>query len=244
MTPDPAAPTAVERAFHAIRDKIIDGTLLPGAKLPGITDLCAMIGVSHSSVREAVSMLTALGVLESVRGSGTYVSDLHPEQVMAGLEFTLDLLDLEHFIELIELRRIVEAHVTSRAAARADTALDALLLSLTTAMEATSDPATFNRLDNQFHTAIYAAGGNASLAALLVVIKSKSRAYEIFDRPDAAKMRALTDASHTLIRRAIAARDPATAHAAAAGHVLQSEQWLRDRASLLAPHKPAIHDPG
>lgn len=233
---------AVERAFESIRGQIVDGTLLPGDRLPGIGDLCAQVGVSHSSIREAVSMLTALGVLESVRGSGTYVSQLGPEQVMGSLSVTLELLDLNHFLELYELRRIVEAHVTGQAAAHADAALDERLLTLARAMEATTDATTLNRLDNQFHTAIYRAGGNASLAALLDVVKSKSRGFEIYDLPDAAEIRTLTQASHRLILRAIAARDPDAANAAAAAHVLQTEAWLRDYASLLSQHKAAVHD--
>jgi DNA-binding FadR family transcriptional regulator len=243
MTAEDRPVSAVEKAFESIRRQIIDGDLTPGDKLPGIHELCAQIGVSHSSVREAVSMLAALGVLESSRGSGTYVSSLGPAEIMRGLSFTLELLDLDHFLELYELRRIVEAHVTGRCAARADAGVDAELAGLAAAMEAATDPVEIGRLDSRFHAAIYRVGDQPSLTALLHVIRSKSRGFDLFALPEGPRFKAMSDAAHRLIVEAIAARDAQAASTAAAAHVFQTERWLRELAPKLAQHHPAVQDP-
>ena len=62
---------------------IMNGELKPGQRLPTEEEFAARIGAGKSSVREAVKILEALGVLEIRRGDGTYVVD----------EFTGSMLD-------------------------------------------------------------------------------------------------------------------------------------------------------
>lgn len=54
---------------------ILNGELQPGQRLPTEDDFAARIGAGKSSVREAIKILEALGVLEIRRGDGTYVVD-------------------------------------------------------------------------------------------------------------------------------------------------------------------------
>ena len=54
---------------------ILNGELQPGERLPTEDDFAARIGAGKSSVREAIKILEALGVLEIRRGDGTYVVD-------------------------------------------------------------------------------------------------------------------------------------------------------------------------
>lgn len=226
--------SAVDTAINGIRARIASGELAPGDRLPNAEELCSALGVSRSSVREAVSMLSALGVLEARHGSGTYVSALRPEDVISGLSITVDLLPLDALLELYELRRLLEGHVSARAAARADADLDNVLGELTRAMEATDDGREASRLDQLFHEAIADAGGNPAIAALLRVLRARSRAYRLFDLPAADGIRAASDAGHRAITRAIAERDPVAAATAGAAHVAQTEAWLRE-------YQPAAH---
>lgn len=222
---------AMETALHGLRALIADGDLRPGDRLPSEGDLCERLGVSRGPLREAIRTLSALGVIDTRHGSGSYVSELHAADLIKGLGLTVGLLPLDSIIELYELRRALEAHAASLAAARVDsetiTRLDALLDQL----EAVTDDEELSELDNEFHSAIADVAGNDALATLLDVLRSRSRAYRIFTTDDAAQIKLLSDAGHRSILRGLEARDPVAASAAAAGHVAQTEFWLRKHQS-------------
>ncbi len=55
------------------RERIVDGTLLPGSRLPPELELAQQYGVSRNTVRQAMSTLVHAGLLERVQGRGTFV---------------------------------------------------------------------------------------------------------------------------------------------------------------------------
>ena len=220
--------TAVDTAFHGLRHMIASGRLRAGEKFPPEVDLCNELGVSRGSLREAVRMLGALGVIDSRHGSGTYVSALRPEDIVGGLALTVDLLPLSGLLEMYELRRILEAHAAAQAAARLTPEIEEEIGRLVDEMEATKDPALASALDARFHAVIAGAGGNPTLEAFLVVFRSRSRAYQVFDLPQGPELKHLSDLGHRAIANAICSRDPVTASVAAAAHVAQTEAWLRE----------------
>jgi GntR family transcriptional regulator, transcriptional repressor for pyruvate dehydrogenase complex len=219
--------SAVDGAFHGLRHMIASGRLVAGQKFPPEADLCDELGVSRGSLREAVRMLSALGVIESRHGSGTYVSQLRPEEIIGSLALTVDLLPLSGLLDMYELRRVLESHAAAQAAARITAEAEAELLSLIEEMEATSNPDLASSLDARFHAAIAGAGGNPTLMALLGVFRSRSRAYQVFELPNGPDLKRISDLGHRAIAEAIVGRDPVAASVAAAAHVAQTEAWLR-----------------
>lgn len=218
---------AMETALHGLRALIADGDLRPGDRLPSEGELCERLGVSRGPLREAIRTLSALGVIDTRHGSGSYVSELHAADLIKGLSLTVGLLPLDSIIELYELRRALEAHAASLAAARIDQEAIERLDALLDRLEAVADDEELSELDNEFHSAIADIAGNDALATLLDVLRSRSRAYRIFTTDDAAQIKLLSDAGHRSILRGLEARDPVAASAAAAGHVAQTEFWLR-----------------
>lgn len=227
---------AVDSALHGLRSLIADGTLRPGDKLPSEGELCEQLGVSRGSLREAIRMLSALGVLDTRHGSGTYVGALRAADVIESLSLTVGLLPLGAILELYELRRALEAHTASLAAARTDAATLTELDEILTELEATTDDDEQSRLDHAFHSRVVELGGNEAFAAMLSVFRSRSRSYRIFSTEDASEIKRLSDAGHRAILRALEARDPVAASAAAAAHVAQTEVWLRK-------HRPSAGAP-
>jgi GntR family transcriptional regulator, transcriptional repressor for pyruvate dehydrogenase complex len=219
--------SAVEKAFHGLRHMIAAGRLGAGARIPPEGDLCEELGVSRGSLREAVRMLAAMGVLEPRHGSGTYVSQLRPEDVIGSLSLTFDLLPLPGLLEMYEIRRVLEAHAAAKAAARRTPETVEALFAFIGAMEATDDPAEASELDHRFHAEIARSGGNPALASLLSVFRSRSRKYQIFTFPEGAELRHKSDQDHRVLATAIADRDPGAAAGAAEAHVAQTERWLR-----------------
>lgn len=74
------------------------------------------LGVSRSSLREAVRALTALGVLDARQGDGTYVTSLEPYLLLQGTRFVVELLEKETLLELLMVRRLLEPGATALAA--------------------------------------------------------------------------------------------------------------------------------
>ena len=218
---------ALDTALHGLRALIADGTLRPGDRLPSEGELCEQLGVSRGSLREAIRMLAALGVIDTRHGSGSYVDDLRAADLIAVLSLTVGLLPMDGVLELIELRRALESHATALAAARSDETVVAELEGLLDRIEQTEDFDEHSRLDHEFHMAVAAMAGNAALTSLVEVLRSRSREFRIEDPVDAAELKFHSDAGHRAILRGVAAKDPVAAGAAAAAHVAQTEFWLR-----------------
>lgn len=218
--------SAVDQAFHGLRRMIADGRLTAGQRIPPEADLCAELGVSRGSLREAVRMLAALGVIEPRHGSGTYVSRLRPEDIVGSLSLTVDLLPLSGLLEMYEIRRVLESHAAAQAAARTTPESLATIFECIEAMEATEDPVKVSELDQEFHAEIARAGGNPTLKTLLDVFRSRSRSYQVFTLPEGPRIKRASDEDHRAIATAIAAHDPVAAAAAASAHVAHTERWL------------------
>ncbi|MEU8792306.1 FadR/GntR family transcriptional regulator [Streptomyces sp. NPDC048643] len=231
---DPAPPkgTVTQRAIEQIKALIREGRLEPGQRLPTERDLASQLGISRSSMREAIRALTVLGVLEARHGSGIYVTQLEAGDLLETFGVVADLSRGHQLVELLELRRILESTATAMAAARITPDQLAEVDKQLTAMNATDDPEQILAHDLAFHREIVAAAGNETMTAILDGLSSRTfrarvwRGYQeegAFDR---------TRREHAAILRALAARDPDAARAAAAAHVGEVEQWLR---SQLAP---------
>ena len=132
-----------------LSDYVLANGLEPGARLPAERVLARLLGVSRPALREATSRLAALGILETRRGSGTYLAPL-------------DLRD----ITAVRLR--LEPFAARLAAERADEALHADLAARMEQLRgAVGDAARFARLDAALHAAVAAGSGNAVLAGAL-----------------------------------------------------------------------------
>ena len=66
-------PAKFERVAEAIREQIRSGQLKPGDKLPSTSQLEEMHGVSYGSIRSAMLVLKAEGLVEGRPGEGVYV---------------------------------------------------------------------------------------------------------------------------------------------------------------------------
>ncbi len=63
-----------DRVIAELERRILDGTLQPGERLPTETELCEMLGVSRSVVRDAMRTLSARGLISIRQGHGTTVT--------------------------------------------------------------------------------------------------------------------------------------------------------------------------
>jgi len=71
-----------DEAINGIKQMILSGQVRPGEKLPKETELATRLGLSRSSLREAVRALILAGVLKTRQVDGTYVTSLEPHQLL------------------------------------------------------------------------------------------------------------------------------------------------------------------
>src|SRR5260370_20126219 len=97
---------------------MVSGRRGAGDRLPREADLAAELGLSRSSLREAVKALSLVNILDVRRGDGTYVTSLQPPLLLEALSFIVDFHRDGSVLEFLQVRRILEPAAAAMAAAR------------------------------------------------------------------------------------------------------------------------------
>lgn len=220
------APLDVPRLFRRIADAIaaaIDaGEFAPGERLPGERQLAQRLGVSRSSLREALAALELEGRVEIRVGSGVYVRRRASRRRPEGASSEPSPFDVIH------ARRLVEAETAALAARHATreqlAAIDDAFERLAADMRANRAHSEGDRL---FHVRIAEASGNTALLDLV------TRLWQTHQAPLATRMEALfvtgrrrrdNIGEHRAILDAIRARDPAKARRAMRDHLHNAQR--------------------
>ncbi|MDR1519169.1 MAG: FadR family transcriptional regulator [Planctomycetota bacterium] len=157
-----------EDIVQQIIGKIESGELKTGDRLPTERDLGEQLGVSRTSVREALRALELLGIIESKVSEGTFVKQSDLDRIL--LRFNGDAADEKRVSEIYEMRILLETF-SARQAARKRT--PAHLKAMRDAIEAMkNDIAGGNRgqsPDNLFHKIIAEAADNSVLNNILAL---------------------------------------------------------------------------
>lgn len=153
-----------------VRALISSGEVKPGDRLPPERELARKLKISRSSLRAGIGFLSAMGVLKSRHGAGTFVSNGPPALDSSSLTV---LGALHGFLpwQMFEARLVLEANVAALAAERATGDHIAELAEEVTEMYAAlDDPQEYLIHDVRFHRTIARAAGNPILAALMETI--------------------------------------------------------------------------
>lgn len=110
--------SVVNLVIERIKEAIISQELKAGDYLPTESELVANLGVSKTSVREAIKMLQALGVVEVQRGRGTRIRDDIGGDLLAPLSYQM-LLARGTVQEILDFRLMFEEAFTVMAMDRA-----------------------------------------------------------------------------------------------------------------------------
>lgn len=139
-----------------IKDYILANRLHPGDLLPTEAELCSTLGVSRSSIREAMRTLAALDIVEVRHGYGTYVGKLSLAPLVEGLVFRGVLGPEDHYSalrEVVEVREALDLAVAEQIIAALEGNPDPELNKLVAAMEDKSGRGEgFAKEDHAFHS--------------------------------------------------------------------------------------------
>ena len=228
--------TLAHDLVDSLGDRIRDGRLAPGVKLPTEAAFMDEFRVSRTVVREAISKLQAAGLVETRHGIGTFV--VGPGD---GSTFRIgreQLATLRDVIAMLELRIGVEVEAAGLAANRRTPedlatmreALDAFSAALEAGRDAVS-------ADFQFHLQIMRATHNRHYTNLMMSLGTMMIPRARLDPATAADEARLgylrrVNAEHESIYDAIANRDAEAARAAVRTHLANSRERRRRAASL------------
>jgi GntR family transcriptional repressor for pyruvate dehydrogenase complex len=99
--------SAVDRVLNVFKEALITGRLVPGDRLPSEIELSQSLSISRGSIREAMKILAAFGIVEIRRGDGTYIAKSDHKVIFDPLLFSL-ILSNANVKELVELRELME----------------------------------------------------------------------------------------------------------------------------------------
>ncbi|MDB4895179.1 MAG: GntR family transcriptional regulator [Firmicutes bacterium] len=210
--------TSVGKAVIAeIRAAITRGELKPGDQLPPERELAANLGVSRLAMREGLKVLEAMGLVEARQGEGTFITAPTTERLLDPL--VVQLLQAAELHQLNEARTAVEVEMAGLAARRSS-ALQRERMSESLAMMERNLAVgeSYQSADVLFHTTVAEAAGNPLLARMYGnIIDLVYHLVEQTQRVPGAGERALR--FHTLIFKAIVARDEHAARKAMLEHL-------------------------
>lgn len=212
---------------------ILDGTLLPGKKIPSERQLSERLGVSRTILREALKELRGRGLIETRQGQGSVVTGLVPRQ---DTDSPLAYLFNDHprtLYDLLEVRELLEGQAAYMAATRGTEQdfhrITHAFNAIDQAPPAQANPMEAARLDHAFHQSICEASHNPVLVHTLqslmqlmlnTVLASVNNLYH------RGPYKEQIDRHHRQIYHAVIGRRPEWARKAAIAHIRNIRERL------------------
>jgi GntR family transcriptional repressor for pyruvate dehydrogenase complex len=221
-----------EEIILELKSLIDSGHLSPGSKLPGERELAQMMNVSRPSLREALRVLSLLGVIENRPGSGTYLASSSERWPVEPFSI-LFLLKKSTLLEIFEARKLLEGGVAALAAEhRSEEDLLAMEETLKNMRLNLRHSEKYAKYELEFHRAIIEAAGNLVIADLMEKLyklfkDTKSRVYRQYGLSNKS-YRSQDCQNHELILNAIRARDAQMATKTMVNHLLEFQRKLKD----------------
>jgi GntR family transcriptional repressor for pyruvate dehydrogenase complex len=231
---------AVKPEFEAIRksrvheevakqiERLIVQKLQPGDKLPAERELAEMLGVSRSSIRDAMRRLEIVGLVEPRQGAGTVVREISTATLVSPLANVI--AHRRQLVgELLDFRRMLEPPLAARAATHAS---NGEIAGMDEILRRQDKKVRQGELaveeDTEFHYRIALASGNSVVLKVMDVVmdllrETRSRSLQTEGRPQKSL------AGHKRILAAMKRRDAAAAETAMRVHIQDIEKMVFDK---------------
>lgn len=235
-------PATLQSEFQAIRknrvheevakqlEQLILKKLQPGDKLPAERELAGILGVSRSSIRDAMRRLHVIGLVEPRQGAGTVVKEISPEALVTPLAGVI-AHKRQMVGELLEFRLMLEPHLAGKAAEHASPAQLQQMEEILTKQEKLLRAGQLAvEEDAEFHYCIAQSSGNSVVLKVLDVVmdmlrETRARSLQTEGRPQKSL------AGHKKILAAIKKRDAGAAESAMRQHLTDVQTIVSNKLS-------------
>jgi GntR family transcriptional regulator, transcriptional repressor for pyruvate dehydrogenase complex len=219
-------PRTHEIVLERIEQDLRAGLVTLGQRLPGERVLAEQLGVSRASVREAIRVLEAMGIVRTAAGSGADAGAVIVADPSTAMTSALRLhLATSHLLvgDVVATRVLVESWAVRQAAATRDRGqYDAAERLLDAMDDVAIAPEEFHRLDAEFHVELTRLAGNPLLAAVMAALRESIQGYVLAAVPKlpdwgatARKLRR----EHRRVLAAVRARDGDSAAGLVTKHI-------------------------
>ncbi len=219
IAPPPEANLAEPRLYRVVSNRIEElikaENIQPGERLPSERDLATKLGVSRTSLREALIALELGGVVDVRGGSGVYVTEQATPQAVAAPVGPGPF-------EVLAARRMIEVEIAALAAKQAtDSQIDAILAAVEEMERHHDDRAENEAADRNFHLAIARATGNSAMVGVIEYLWTQRGTlwHKLKEHFQTEELRKQTLTDHRDILAAIASHDVAGARLAMRVHL-------------------------
>lgn len=181
-----------QKIVNELKSSIVQGKLKPGDKLPGERDLSEMLGVSRTSLREALKLLAASGLVTIKHGQGVFIAEQDQETYIRRFVEHI-LIDKEKIAELFAIRKVLEVNAAAWAAEKGkpDQKLALREIVIVTKQKLNGDKGDLLLLaehDSAFHNTLAAATNNSVLINIMyslldLIGDSRCQAMQVPSRP-------------------------------------------------------------
>ena len=221
-----------EEVADTLQEAIRSGKLKPGTKLESVQQLAESFQVGRSAIREALTALKAMGLIEMRQGEGTYVKEFQAEDLNFQIA-TAMLMNQQDVMHLLEVRKIIETGAAATAAKKhtpenlikMDAALNGMKVAL-------GNEELGETSDLQFHLAVSEATQNPMLTNLLLQVSDlmqetmkETRRITLFSKEKTTE-RLYNE--HLAIYEAIVTRNEEAARSAMLLHLNNVEETLEN----------------
>lgn len=223
-----------EQIVAQIEERILNGELRPGDKLPAERELAEQFGVSRTAIREAMKALMQSGLVVIQPGRGTFVTDSTSMVVRQSIDMLVRVGSETGIKDIIEVREILEPEIAALAAVRASSEDIQSMEEAVKAMDqAMDDPDTFIEADLDFHLALAQGSNNALIPVLIDSLVDLLREH----RKRAASVEGGLERGqlyHKIIFEAVKRNDANAARDSMQAHL---EQIRKETETTLSPEK-------
>jgi GntR family transcriptional repressor for pyruvate dehydrogenase complex len=220
-----------EEVAEQLKGMMERGELKPGDKLASVRELAEAFDVGRSAVREALSALRAMGLLEMRQGEGTYVRSFDVHSLSRPIASAL-LMSKEQIMDLLEVRKVLEVGSAGICAERRDASdLQEMEAALAEMEVVLGQEELGEKADVQFHFAIARGTKNQILMDMMNTISDTMRQTMRESRriwlyaEEATAERLLRE--HQMIYAAIRDQNGTLAQQRMLAHLMQVEAVLR-----------------
>ncbi|SEF16207.1 FadR/GntR family transcriptional regulator [Jiangella alba] len=215
-----------ELVLRQVEADLAAGKLRLGDRLPGERAMAGQLGVSRPSVREAIRVLEAMGVVRTAVGSGPDAGAVIVADPGSPLTAALRLhLATSHLPmgDIVQTRVLLESWAVREAAGRATPAQVAAAAQLLDAMDEPDLPRErFHLLDAEFHVALASLAGNVLVSTIMASLREAIHGYVIAAAPsvpDWTPVATMLRAQHRAVLAAVADGDGDLAAELVAEHI-------------------------
>ncbi|ETT86478.1 FadR/GntR family transcriptional regulator [Viridibacillus sp. FSL R5-0477] len=219
-----------EEVADILLEMIKDGQLKPGDQLDSVQELAVNFQVGRSAIREALTSLRAMGLIEMRQGEGTFVKTFTADNLAYPIQSAILMTD-KNIQELLEVRQILETGIVASAAQkRTAEDLEVMRVHLMEMINHKKNSDLGERADLAFHLAIAKAANNVLLSTLMQhvshLMSESMRETRRICLYDEKKTLDLLNEQHHLIYKQIEAQDAEGAAKAMKAHLQFVESVL------------------